>query len=114
MSHLAGSLLLVIEAGASASFYFVAKLPHGLLRNSASFAACQRSLRYVYSSQNFRAGALALFPQRHRFLHRIFFALKTAGLDGLVDKCLLVGRKIHFHDFRVKGGNAGVKRARAQ
>ncbi len=51
------------------------------------------------------------FPQRQRFVHRFFYTVKPARLDGLADKRFLVGGQMYFHILRVRVKKAGVKRS---
>ncbi len=57
-------------------------------------------IRPIHRSENFRAGALALFPQCQSFLHSIFLAVQATALNGTADKRLLVRGKINFHRLR--------------
>jgi hypothetical protein len=90
-------------------FNLVGQLPHGLLRDCASFATFDESLRHVHGCQNFRAAALALFPQGKSFLHSLFLTVESSAFNGLADKRFLIGGKIDFHTIlRVGGRKAGA------
>jgi hypothetical protein len=100
--HLAGRTLLGGEAGATALFHFVGKVPHGLLCDSAPFATCEGSLCYVHGCQNFSAGALAFFPKQEGLLHCVFRVSQPTGLEGKANECFLVRSEIYFRGLQRK------------
>jgi hypothetical protein len=74
----------------SALLRFRGKVAHGLLRDDAAFTSGKGSFRFIDRDKNFRAGALAFFPQGKGLLYRVFFAEETSALNSLTDKRLLV------------------------
>jgi hypothetical protein len=81
----------------SALLHFSGKVAHGLLRDDAAFASGKGGFSRIDSNENFRAGALAFFPQGKGFLYRVFFAVKPSALNSLTDKRLLVRGELYFH-----------------
>jgi hypothetical protein len=65
---LSRSLLLGSEAGASPTLHFLGQLTHGFLRDDTPLPSGKRGFRLVDRGKNFRAGALALFPEGQRLL----------------------------------------------
>ena len=51
-------------------------------RNDSSFATCERSFGVVKSRQEFRPLALAFFPQRQRFVHRLSLPKMLSGANA--------------------------------
>ena len=47
--------------------------------------------------QNLQSAPLALFPEQHGLLHRVFLTLKPSTLNRLTNKRFLVGGELHFH-----------------
>jgi hypothetical protein len=89
--------LLSGETNLAALFHFLSKIEHGFLCDVAPFAARKRGFGIIEGCQEFRSLALALFPQQQCLLYRILGTVKPAGLDGLANECLLVGRQTYFH-----------------
>ena len=80
------------EAGASTPLHVAGKRTDILLgRDQPTFATRQGSFRHVNCSEDFCPSALPLFPQRQSFRHRIFGTVQPSRLDGLADKCFLIG-----------------------
>ena len=52
-------------------FRFFDEHLHGFFRNGTALAARERCVCLVQHRQDFEASALALFPQRQRFSHRL-------------------------------------------
>ena len=98
----AGRRLLSGETNLAALFHFLSKIEHGFLCDVASFAARKRGFGIIEGCQEFRSLALALFPQQQCLLYRILSTVKPAGLDGLANECLLVGRQTDFHALQRK------------
>src|SRR5208337_5158045 len=94
---LSGRGLLRRESVPSALLHFCRKVAHGLLRDDAAFASGNGDFSLIECNENFRAGALAFFPQGKGFLHRVFFAVKPSALNCLTDKRLLVRCELYFH-----------------
>jgi hypothetical protein len=97
MPHLTRRVLPGREPGTSTLLHAGGKLPHRFLGYSAPFATVQGRLGFIDGGEDFGAGALALFPQQKRLIHRVFLALKPSALNGLTDEGFLIGRKLHFH-----------------
>ena len=85
------------QAGASALPHFSGKFPHGLLRDDPAFAAGKRRTGVIETRQQLHTLALAFFPQRKRFLYRLFLAVQPPGSHGAEGECFLICRKLHFH-----------------
>ena len=66
--------------------------------NFNAFAAIDRSFSDIDSGKNFCPSALALNPQRHCSLHRIFGAIKPAAFDGPAHKILLFRCEFNLHE----------------
>ncbi len=78
----AGRWSLASKASLAALFHILSKLPHRLLRDDSSFATCERSFGVVKSRQEFRPLALAFFPQRQRFVHRLSLPKMLSGANA--------------------------------
>jgi hypothetical protein len=102
-------LFLGSKPGAPTPLYVLCKITHGFPCDRAPIAASKRSLGLIDRRKNFRASALAFFPEGKSFLHRIFFAQKPPALNSLADKRPLVGCQTHFHVRSVRAMKAGVK-----
>jgi hypothetical protein len=89
--------LLGGQARATALFHFIGQLPHRLLSNNATFSAFEGSLGRVHGGENFRSGALALFPQGKSFPYSVFLAMEAPTLNRLTYKRFLIGGKLYFH-----------------
>jgi hypothetical protein len=59
------------------------KIAHGFLGNDASFATGEGDFRVMDGRKDFRARALALFPERKCLLQRVFLTAKPAALNRL-------------------------------
>jgi hypothetical protein len=70
-------------------------------RDSAAFAARQRCIGFLDRGQYLETPPLALLPQQHGFLNRVLLAAKSARVDGMADKGLLVGGQAYFHTMSV-------------
>lgn len=70
---------------------------HGFFSNGNPLTTGEFRVSFVKHREDFQASALALFPQRQRFLNGLFFARKPAALDGLLDEGSLIGRQLHVH-----------------
>jgi hypothetical protein len=97
------SWLLRGETNLAGLFHFLRKVTHGLLRDVASFTACERDSGIIEACQEFRSLGFALFPQHQCLLYRILGTVKPAGLDGLANECLLVGRQTYFPAAKLSG-----------
>jgi len=89
--------MLVGKSRPTTLFHFVGQFPHRFLRDRATSAPREGSLRRVHGGQNFRPGALALLPQGKSFLYSVFLAMKASAFNRQAYKCFLIGRKLHFH-----------------
>ncbi len=90
MPHSAGCVLLVGQPGAPTLLYALGQLAHGFPGNDASVAAGQGGFRVIDCRKDFRARALALFPERKCLLQRVFLAAKPSALNRLTDESFLV------------------------
>ncbi|HXB73275.1 MAG TPA: hypothetical protein VNY05_33870 [Candidatus Acidoferrales bacterium] len=95
--HLAGVGQFNNQAGASAVPHLRGKFPHGLLRDDAAFAAGKGSAGVIEGCQQLDSPAFAFFPQRKRFLYRLFLAVQPPGFNGATGECFLIWRKLIFH-----------------
>jgi hypothetical protein len=87
----------------AAPLYVIGKLPHFLARrDSAAFTARQGCVGFLDRGQYLEAPPLALFPQQHGLLDRVFLAAKSARVDGMTHESLLIGRQAYFHDMSVR------------
>ena len=68
-----------------------------VVRDCAALTTRQRRFGTVDRRQHLHSPALALFPKKHGFLHRIFLALQSTGFNRAADERFLVGREVHFH-----------------
>ena len=106
--------LLCGKAGATSLFHFVGHLPHRFQCDRAPSAPRERSLRRVHGGENFRAGALALFPQGKSLLDSVFLAMEASALDRLTDKCFLIGRKLYFHATQGRRRQVGCQQTQTE
>ena len=85
------------QASASALLHLRGEVAHGWLCDDPPITTSKRGFGLIDSGKNFRPLALAFFPERKGFPHRIFFAVKLPACNGLTDKRLLVGGELYFH-----------------
>lgn len=100
--------LLSGKTSLSAPFHFLSRLPHGLLRDDATFASRKRSFSFIKACKKFRALPFASFPQGESFLHCVLGVAKPARLDSLTNKRVLIGRQMYFHRLSLETGGHSV------
>jgi len=86
--------------GATTLFHFFGQLSHGFLSDIMPLAVCEGSLCSIDGRENFRAGALTLFPERQSLLDSLVFAVQSSALNCLADEGFLIGREMYFHRFK--------------
>ena len=85
------------KAGAAAALDVLGKFAHRFAGDDAAFATSERGFGFIHGSQDFRAGAFALFPKAQGFLHGVFGMVQAPALDSLADEGLLIGSELDFH-----------------
>ena len=79
------------QTGASAFPHFSGKFPHGFLSDNAALTAGKGRAGVIEGRQQLHTPAFASFPQRQRFLYRLFLAVQPPpGLHGVAGECFLI------------------------
>ena len=90
-----------VQLCTTTSFYFLGQLEHGFFRYGIAFAASQRGVSGIHSSEDFGPPALSFFPQRERLGDCVPFVLKPTALNGNSNKGFLIGCEMNFHCVRL-------------